>query len=522
MPALLECLDAPMPRRPKGEFLSAQHEGTPVSSLALRQSELFGDLAFAETVDRDADAFIAAVPAEQRRAQGVTFTPPWLVQRMLDRAAARGCFDTIVDGGAGTGRFALAAAERFPSAQVLAVENNPVLASALRQAVLARGLGARVTVIEADFRAVALPLSGRALFIGNPPYVRHHDIAADWKRWYAEGMAARGQHASQLAGLHAHFMLRTVQLMRPGDTLCLVTAAEWLDNGYGSALRDLLTQAPTIGLKALWLAAADEPVFPDALVSAVVLEAVAAAEPAAVQLGRLLRRDFSPTRLVDAAALRAAARWSLLCQPGSELSTEGIELGEMFRVTRGQVTGMNTAWLMPANAPDSLRELGVPAVTRAREIIDGSVLAPDARRRLRSVIDLPVELDRLNAQQRQAAEAWLERARNLGAHASYVARQRKAWHAVGMREPPAAFVSYMGRRPPVFMPNPQRLSYLNIAHGLYPRQPVEAGVLQRVLDHLNTHTGIYSGRVYGGGLAKFEPGDVARLRLPASVWRTTE
>jgi hypothetical protein len=78
----------------------------------------------------------------------------------------------------------------------------------------------------------------------------------------------------------------------------------------------------------------------------------------------------------------------------------------------------------------------------------------------------------------------------------------------------------MGRRPPVFRPNPQQVSFLNIAHGLYPRQPITATDLQRVLNHLNTHTGIYSGRVYGGGLAKFEPSDVARLRLPASVWET--
>ena len=119
---------------------------------------------------------------------------------------------------------------------------------------------------------------------------------------------------------------------------------------------------------------------------------------------------------------------------------------------------------------------------------------------------------------REAATELMDRARRMGADQSYIAQQRPAWHAVGMREPPLAFVSYMGRRPPVFQPNPYRVSYLNIAHGLYPRIPISTTDLQRVLNHLNTSTGLYSGRVYGGGLAKFEPSDVARLRLPPSIW----
>lgn len=78
-------------------------------------------------------------------------------------------------------------------------------------------------------------------------------------------------------------------------------------------------------------------------------------------------------------------------------------------------------------------------------------------------------------------------------------------------------VSYMGRRPPVFRTNPHGVSYLNIAHGLYPRQAMPAAQLQRLLDHLNAHTRMGAGRMYGGGMAKFEPSDIARLRIPGPV-----
>jgi hypothetical protein len=48
-------------------------------------------------------------------------------------------------------------------------------------------------------------------------------------------------------------------------------------------------------------------------------------------------------------------------------------------------------------------------------------------------------------------------------------------------------------------------------------QAIGDGTLSRLLAHLNTSTDLHAGRMYGGGMAKFEPGDIARLRVPAHV-----
>ena len=347
--------------------------------------------------------------------------------------------------------------------------------------------------------------------------MRHHDIDAHWKAWYAQGMARRGIAASKLAGLHVHFVLRAAQLMQHGDALCFVTSAEWLDNGYGQALRELFAGPQGLALQGLWVADASQPVFADALVSSVVVYATCGEPVAPVRAGMIDGQHLRTVRPIGADALRASSQWSAWCRPTLAVAHQGIELGELFRVTRGQVTGLNAAWVVAPDALDLPHSLTVAAVTRAKELIDGVVLTREGVNALKRVVDLPADLGALEAADRAAVEHFLARARALGADRSYIARHRTPWHAVGMRAPPAAFVSYMGRRPPVFRANPWGASFINIAHGLYPRQPLAGAVLARVLEHLNTATDLRAGRMYGGGMAKFEPSDVARLRIPAEV-----
>ena len=462
-------------------------------------------------------AYCAENDARSRRVLGITLTPEWLVSRMLDEVGGEG-FDTIVDCGAGTGRFAIAAAQRFPAARVVAVEQNPGLVVLLRQRLRECGLGHRVDIVEGDFRSVTIPLIGRALFLGNPPYVRHHDIAAPWKEWYAQGNARLGIGASRLAGLHAHFMLRSAELMRQGDALCFVTSAEWLDNSYGSAVRKLPGGGGRLSVGGLWVADSAQPVFADALVSSVVVRADCLLNGRMARTGVINEERLQTLHQVSPAELAASHRWSAWCRPVLALPAVGIELGEIFRVTRGQVTGLNAAWVLDDRQLDLPRSLTVASVTRAKELIDDVVASRSGVEQLRRVASLPADLGLVPDEYRDDVARFLARARAMGADQTYIARHRKPWHAVAMRAPPAAFVSYMGRRPPVFRANPWRASFINIAHGLYPRQAIADQTLRLLLNHLNTGIDRHAGRMYGGGMAKFEPGDIARLRVPAQLF----
>jgi hypothetical protein len=83
-----------------------------------------------------------------------------------------------------------------------------------------------------------------------------------------------------------------------------------------------------------------------------------------------------------------------------------------------------------------------------------------------------------------------------------------------LREAAPILVTYMARRAPVFVQNRAKARHINIAHGLYPRQPLTERALMAIVAHLRRHATTEGGRIYAGGLVKFEPREVERIAIP--------
>jgi adenine-specific DNA-methyltransferase len=188
------------------------------------------------------DFFSSVRSQETRRSHGATYTPRTIVDAMIAWAALESpAPQRIVDPGCGSGRFLIAAAKAFPKAKLIAVDTDPLATLMMRANAAVLGFSKRLTIEVCDYRALALPaIDGPTLFIGNPPYVRHHDIGSKWKAWFGDATRQLGFAASGLAGLHVHFFVKTRQLARAGDYGAFITAAEWLDVNYGSVLRKML------------------------------------------------------------------------------------------------------------------------------------------------------------------------------------------------------------------------------------------------------------------------------------------
>ena len=463
-------------------------------------------------------AFCRLRSPEARRQQGAVYTPRPIVDAMVAWAAGEKTPARIVDPGAGSGRFLLAAGTAFPDAELVAVEVDPLAVLMLRANASALDMADRLSVHPEDYRAVVLPRTdGPTLFLGNPPYVRHHEISAGWKRWMAGVAAAYGLKASKLAGLHVHFFLKTRELARPGDYGTFITSAEWLDVNYGEVLRRLLTK----GLGGVSLHVIDPRAMPfadAATTGAITCFRMGAQERrlrfrSVSTLGRL--GDLRSGRPVSWSRLDEIPRWSSLLRPeASRRARDRTSLGELCRVHRGQVTGCNAVWIAggyPGALPESL---SAPAVTRARELFRAAPRLASAAG-LRRVIDLPADLDELGADEHAEVRRFLHWARRMGADRSYVARHRRRWWAVALRPPAPILSTYMARRPPAFVRNPCGVRHLNIAHGLYPREPLPEPVLDALCLWLQRNVCVSSGRTYAGGLTKFEPKELERIPIPS-------
>jgi len=462
------------------------------------------------------DIFCALRSPAQRREHGATYTPLKIVQAMLTWAQAHAIPSRVVDPGVGSARFILEAGRRFKHAALIGSDIDPVAAILARGNLAAAGFTERAEIVLSDYRDLRLPqIDGKTLYIGNPPYIRHHLVATKWKDWLVRESAAQGLQASQLAGLHIHFFLSTVLKAKPGDFGSFITAAEWLDVNYGGLLRQLFLGALG-GQRIVVIEPAAMP-FPDAITTAAITSFEAGSSPRSVKLKRIESLDDLRTmnggRAVRRERLEAERRWSHFTRAARTEKDGYVELGELCRVHRGQVTGANKVWIAGQHSEGLPESVLFPSVTRARELIQTGLVLDDPSN-LRRVIDLPIDLDVFDKEERRAVDRFLKVAKNLGAAETFIAQNRKAWWSVGLREPAPILATYMARRPPAFVRNLADARNINIAHGLYPREPFNERILTALVAYLATATSVVDGRTYAGGLTKFEPREMERIFVP--------
>lgn len=462
------------------------------------------------------DRFCALRDAKTRRLSGAVYTPTEIIDVMIDWAKAFGKPDRIVDAGCGSGRFLLAAGEAFPKASLIGFDTDELACELANANLAVAGFARRAEVLCEDFLQADVDHSeGPTLWIGNPPYVRHHHISQQTKDWMKKNADLLGYPSSGLSGLHVYFLLAIARKAKPGDFGVQITSAEWLDVNYGKLVRALFT-GRLGGRSVVTLDAKAEPFPGTATTGAISTFEIGRTAPAPtfsnVATTKQLK-SLDDGKPISRNRLLSESRWSHFTRVQKDIPEGFVELGELCRVHRGQVTGANAIWIEGEHSVGLPDHVFYPTVTKARDLISAGERLDDGAA-LRRVVDLPRDLSELSKDDYLAVMRFLKKETVNSARFGYVAKNRRAWWSVDLREPAPILVTYMARQAPSFVINEAGARHINIAHGLYPREVLSKELIETLAAYLRSTASVDGGRVYAGGLTKFEPREMERIPIP--------
>jgi adenine-specific DNA-methyltransferase len=390
-----------------------------------------------------------------------------------------------------------------------------------------------------DFTTTEPPRQGKGfnLVICNPPYVRHHHMDKAAKtRLLAATAAASGMQVAGLAGLYCYFLGLSNAWMAPDGVAGWLIPSEFMDVNYGVPVkRYLLNQVELIRIHRF---DPSELQFGDALVSSAVVwfrkRKPAADHQVEFSYGGTLAAP-KISRLVLAAELQEAAKWTSLAANGVRAITDGRRLADFFDIKRGLATGDNSFFIMTRDEIDARKlppQFFKPILPGPRhletDIIESE--ADGTPNLSRQLFILDCRLPETEVKERYPALwSYLQTGKATVAE-TYLCSRRKPWYAQENR-PAAPFIcTYMGRnmakrdKPFRFILNRSQATAANVYLLLYPRPALATALAnapelgRKVWEFLNgidAATLLGEGRVYGGGLYKMEPKELANVPAEA-------
>ncbi len=471
--------------------------------------------------------------AASRNRLGQFATPPFLAREVVREALAllpAGDAVRFLDPAFGTGSFFSALLDEAPAGRLsrsAGFEIDGHYGEPARELWRESGLDLSL----GDFTRAEPREPKATLIVCNPPYVRHHHLEpADKLRLQALGERATGIRLSGLAGLYAHFMLLAQSWAAEGAVAAWLVPAEFLDVNYGAGLRRYLAEKVT--LLRLHRFDAGDVQFGDALVTSAVLWWRHRPPPPGHEAlftsgGSIATPRRSET--VGVERLRSASKWAGVFADGGDGDGEETAgtLGDLFTIRRGVATGDNRFFIL-SEAEIETRGLPLecfqPILPGPRGLGAGvTVIEADSEGRPRLAKRHYLLECRLPESEIAEKHPALWRYLQSGVpevSGRYLCRHRTPWYAQDHRPPPPLLCTYMGRgeTPFRFLLNRSRATAPNVYLLLYPKpgpaaDPEMIERLWRSLNDTGTAALIAAGRVYGGGLHKLEPRELAGLPL---------
>jgi adenine-specific DNA-methyltransferase len=437
----------------------------------------------------------------------------------------------FLDPAIGTGSFCSAIRETFPADRI-ETATGIELDSAFAQAAENLWSESGLNIVRGDFTKQE-PQRRFNLVLTNPPYVRHHHLSADEKdRLKARLAQSLLTDISGLAGLYCYFLLLSHEWMEEDGLAVWLIPSEFMDVNYGSALRRYLTERVT--LLHIHRFCPTDVQFTDALVSsAIVVFRKASAPP-----GHRARFSFASSienpqseAYVPLEALRHSRKWTQFPARTTVDNTDELKLGDIFSIKRGLATGSNDFFIFGRERADEWKippQFLKPILPGPRYVTTDIIEAhPDGSPAIHQQLYL---LD-CNESEGKIKTRWprfyeyLRKGKKDEIAASYLASHRAPWYSQEQRPPAPFLCTYMGRsrngkHPFRFIWNRSQATAHNVYLMLYPKGPLRTALHKHpeleakvftALQSITPAALISEGRVYGGGLHKVEPKELAQI-----------
>jgi predicted RNA methylase len=473
--------------------------------------------------------------AMERNKWGQFATPPDLARSLAHYARTLHAAGPVrfLDPAVGTGSFFSALTEVFfPDGirDAAGIELDPLFAGTAAD--LWGGEGLRV--IEGDFTKQTPPAQRFNLVLTNPPYVRHHHLAgAEKERLKAQLARSLHLEISGLAGLYCYFLLQCHDWMEEQGLAIWLIPSEFMDVNYGVTLRRYLTEHVT--LLHIHRFCPTDVQFTDALVSSAVVVFRKSPPPPS---GHRVRFSFggaiespSTEALVPLDVLRHSRKWTQFPARTNFENSDEPTLGDLFAIKRGLATGSNKFFILSEEEAKTWhipRQFLKPILPGPRyltaDIIDARADGAPAVSPQLYLLDCSEPEEKIQASWPRFY-AYLQKGREEGIPASYLASHRAHWYSQEQRPPAPFLCTYMGRsangkHPFRFIWNRSAATAHNVYLMLYPKSrlqevlrnhPELAAKVFEALQSVTAAQFISEGRVYGGGLHKVEPKELAQI-----------
>ena len=438
----------------------------------------------------------------------------------------------FLDPAIGTGSFYSALSQSVPAKAIEAasgVEIDPLFAEAAEKLWGKSGLH----VIRGDFTKQKPPRQPFNLVLTNPPYVRHHHLDGGEKDRLKSRLAQSLQlEISGLAGLYCYFLLLCHDWMEENGLGIWLIPSEFMDVNYGGTLRRYLTEHVT--LLHIHRFCPTDVQFADALVSSAVVVFRKAAPPPAHRVRFSFAGSIeSPTTeaFVPLDVLRHSRKWTQFPARTDFENKQEPTLGDLFAIKRGLATGSNDFFILDSEQVNEWhipRQFLKPILPGPRHVTADII---EAHPNGDPAVSPRIYLLDCNEPEERIAKRWprfyeyLQKGRDEKIAASYLASHRAPWYSQEQRPPAPFLCTYMGRarngkHPFRFIWNRSQATAHNVYLMLYPKSrlqdalnnhPELAAKVFETLQSVTPAQFISEGRVYGGGLHKVEPKELAQI-----------